>query len=368
MSKTGLVLSGGGAKGAYQVGVMQALNEMNIDIDMISGASIGALNGAVLASAPDIQTGTDRLRQLWERLAEEENVIELNIGKKTVSAVSALLKLPMAAGLGINPNILKAVEIIQKSRQYLNTNIDINSLKDLIKNAQKENHQDEGWAKDRVLQEMMNQFLDIEQLQKSIPLYVSIFKNNALGSIIDLFLAGVMGIDNAESEFFHIQTLPIEQQKKYLLASAAIPILFAGQSDESGENMVDGGMGGYLKNQGNTPINPLIQAGCEHVIVTHLSHSSLWSRTDFPNTTIYEIIPNRKLAMGISKMFDFSKESIEMWMKYGYEDTMEQMGKIRKTLNIFSEKRNINRQLEHTTQTMEENTRKMEDFFEQFKK
>ena len=52
-NKVGLVLSGGGAKGAYHVGVVRALNEMNIGIDMISGASIGALNGAVLASAPN---------------------------------------------------------------------------------------------------------------------------------------------------------------------------------------------------------------------------------------------------------------------------------------------------------------------------
>lgn len=49
-NKIGLVLSGGGAKGAYQVGVVRALAEMNIKIGAISGASIGALNGAIIAS------------------------------------------------------------------------------------------------------------------------------------------------------------------------------------------------------------------------------------------------------------------------------------------------------------------------------
>ena len=69
MPKLGLVLSGGGAKGAYQVGVMKALVELGItQIDGIAGASIGALNGAVLASAPDIKTGTERLTRLWARL------------------------------------------------------------------------------------------------------------------------------------------------------------------------------------------------------------------------------------------------------------------------------------------------------------
>ena len=52
--KVGLVLSGGGAKGAYQVGALKALQELGTTIDVVAGASIGALNGAVLVSAPSI--------------------------------------------------------------------------------------------------------------------------------------------------------------------------------------------------------------------------------------------------------------------------------------------------------------------------
>ncbi len=43
----GLVLAGGGTKGAYQVGAWKALQELNIKIKGIVGASIGALNGAL---------------------------------------------------------------------------------------------------------------------------------------------------------------------------------------------------------------------------------------------------------------------------------------------------------------------------------
>ncbi len=46
---TALVLSGGGAKGAYQVGVIKQLYAMNIQFELITGTSIGALNGAMLA-------------------------------------------------------------------------------------------------------------------------------------------------------------------------------------------------------------------------------------------------------------------------------------------------------------------------------
>ena len=41
----GLVLAGGGTKGAYQVGVWKALCELGINVKAIVGASIGALNG-----------------------------------------------------------------------------------------------------------------------------------------------------------------------------------------------------------------------------------------------------------------------------------------------------------------------------------
>lgn len=69
--KVGLVLSGGGAKGAYQVGVLKALRELGTRIDAVSGASIGALNGGVLASAPSLDVAIERLEELWGRLAKQ---------------------------------------------------------------------------------------------------------------------------------------------------------------------------------------------------------------------------------------------------------------------------------------------------------
>lgn len=47
--KTALVLSGGGARGAYEAGVWQALTELGIDIDIITGTSVGAINAAMVA-------------------------------------------------------------------------------------------------------------------------------------------------------------------------------------------------------------------------------------------------------------------------------------------------------------------------------
>ena len=67
----GLVLSGGGARGAYQAGVLKALVELDVQIQAIAGASIGALNGAIIAAAPSLREAVARLEKLWMTLANE---------------------------------------------------------------------------------------------------------------------------------------------------------------------------------------------------------------------------------------------------------------------------------------------------------
>lgn len=50
MKSYGLILAGGGAKGAYQIGAWSALREMRIKFSAIAGVSIGSINGALIAS------------------------------------------------------------------------------------------------------------------------------------------------------------------------------------------------------------------------------------------------------------------------------------------------------------------------------
>jgi len=53
--KIGLVLSGGGAKGAAHIGVLKVLEEHNVPIDYIAGTSIGSIVGALYASGYSIE-------------------------------------------------------------------------------------------------------------------------------------------------------------------------------------------------------------------------------------------------------------------------------------------------------------------------
>jgi NTE family protein len=65
-----LVLQGGGALGAYQVGVYEALHEAGIEPDWVIGTSIGAINSALIAgNKPGDRV--PRLRELWQRFEQD---------------------------------------------------------------------------------------------------------------------------------------------------------------------------------------------------------------------------------------------------------------------------------------------------------
>lgn len=67
--KIAFVLGGGGHLGAYEVGMLRALLEREILPDLIVGTSVGALNGAAVATVPSVAT-IDRLQEAWTTLNE----------------------------------------------------------------------------------------------------------------------------------------------------------------------------------------------------------------------------------------------------------------------------------------------------------
>jgi NTE family protein len=65
-----LLLQGGGALGAYQAGVYEALAEAGIHPDWVAGISIGAINAALIAGNPP-ERRVEKLRQFWEHITTD---------------------------------------------------------------------------------------------------------------------------------------------------------------------------------------------------------------------------------------------------------------------------------------------------------
>lgn len=64
---TAFVLAGGGSLGAVQVGMLCALIEAGVKPDFVVGSSVGAINAAYFAGAPDL-AGVSRLAEIWADL------------------------------------------------------------------------------------------------------------------------------------------------------------------------------------------------------------------------------------------------------------------------------------------------------------
>lgn len=100
----GLVLSGGGARGAYQAGALRAVAERwgGPPFSVVVGSSIGAVNGAVVAEgleAGDLDAAVGRLEQAWRELGA---VVRLNCKALLAAALRALRR-------GLSPDVLAAV-------------------------------------------------------------------------------------------------------------------------------------------------------------------------------------------------------------------------------------------------------------------
>jgi NTE family protein len=71
VTRTAFVLGGGGLLGAAEAGMARALLERGVVPDLILGTSIGAINGAVIASDPSAETA-DKLGQMWRELGADD--------------------------------------------------------------------------------------------------------------------------------------------------------------------------------------------------------------------------------------------------------------------------------------------------------
>jgi NTE family protein len=84
--KTGLVLSGGGARGAYEAGVLYYLFvsgpkdlREKVKFDILSGTSIGALHACAIASElHQIEEGMKKIANIWVNLSVDQ-VLDLQI-------------------------------------------------------------------------------------------------------------------------------------------------------------------------------------------------------------------------------------------------------------------------------------------------
>src|SRR6516165_2446903 len=85
-----LVLQGGGALGAYQGGVYQALHEAGVEPDWVIGTSIGAINASLIAGKK-VEDRLSRVQEFWRRV--ERSVLWIRRAPEAADALSTSMTL-----------------------------------------------------------------------------------------------------------------------------------------------------------------------------------------------------------------------------------------------------------------------------------
>lgn len=295
--KIGLVLDGGGAKGAYQIGIWKALRETGLEkyISCIAGTSVGGLNAALF-----LQGDLNKAENIWRT------------------------KLSDLQGLGVRRLQMVLEELIE------NPNIvDISVFQ-----SSKINCYMTAYSKDLSLG--------------------STTKIEYKGSDISRYSDGKVTYFNmrcfSESECKTVLK-SCSVNKKIMLATSAIPPLCKKQLID-GVKYKDGGIHGG----DNSPVKPLaFGEKCDTVIVVHLDGVKYnHDKKEYPDTQILEIVPSKDLGGLLSGTLNFSTAKIEHLIQKGFEDSFDVF---KKHKAFMDREREIN-ELENLNQTLDEEQRK----------
>ena len=120
--KRAIVLSGGGGKGAYQIGVIKGLKRLNIKYDIITGTSVGALNGAIIA-----QKDYRKAVKLWKEMNfnvifKEEDLDKFNNASTTKDMINMFMSNMVTGGMEVS-NLENLVKKKIKFRKLLKSKI-----------------------------------------------------------------------------------------------------------------------------------------------------------------------------------------------------------------------------------------------------
>lgn len=198
----GLALEGGGAKGAFHVGALQAFFDRGITFDAVTGTSIGALNGAMIAQG-DFET----LKMLW-----------------TNAAISKVADVDDA-----------------EFDKLMSGDYDRSLVKYLVKKAR---------------EVISSRGMPIDKLKSIVDKYIDEDKLRA--SKIDYGLVTVAVSNGWEPMELFKEDVPEGLLKDYILASAYYPLY--NRPEIGGKRFLDGGI------YNNCPISPLVRKGYSDIV------------------------------------------------------------------------------------------------------
>lgn len=274
--KIGLVLSGGGGKGAYELGVWKALIELNLSkyISVFSGTSVGAFNAALFA-----MNDMEKAYKLWN---------EITMEKLVPITKTELIK--RGIGLYIGGKNL------QIAKKFIADKLDHGAI-----------------GNDGAV-EVIEKYISCDKIKKS---------NNIC------YVACTKATDFTV-KYFRINDYSEELSKKMILASSSLPLIYD-STEVLGEKYIDGGIAD------NVPIQPVYGENCDIIIVVLLSKEATIDRSLYPNSKIIIISPENLVENTLTGTLNLDTEAKKKRIIEGYNDTMNKIEPIITLINYINE-------------------------------
>lgn len=229
----GVVLEGGGAKGAYQIGAWKALREAGVRIRGVAGTSVGALNGALIC-----MDDLERAERLWKNIAYSK---VMDVDDEMMARLFDKEKL--------KPEDLRS------------------TLKDTFKVL------GEGGADIAPLRHLLEENVDEERIRNSP---------------IEFFSCTFSVTDRKELDV-DMKSVPEGQMQDMLLASSYLPVFK--NEKLHGKTYMDGGVTNVL------PVNTLLDRGYENLILIRIFGVGHEKKITIPDeVTVLEIAPKTSLG------------------------------------------------------------------------
>lgn len=266
----GLVLAGGGGKGAYQIGVWKALEEYGVsrNVSAVSGTSVGALNAALF-----VQRDFEKAENVWLNISSDK-MLKLNRDQMKSQIVSSLSNLTSLHS--IEAAALTSVFFTKKYNQGL-------------------------FSRDGLIR-IMDESVCFDQIKYSdVPCFASCLEIPAL-----------------KVKYFQVSGINESKAKSVLLATSALPVIYEPESID-GKTYIDGGVPTFGD---NVPLKPLYDIGIRNFLVVHLNRESVIDNELYPDARILQIVPRENQGDLIEGTLDFSRDGARRRIQQGYNDAV----------------------------------------------
>ncbi|MEG0829593.1 MAG: patatin-like phospholipase family protein [Anaerovoracaceae bacterium] len=269
-SKNSLVLSGGGSRGGYEIGVWKALRELNFPIHIVTGASVGAINGGMI-----VQNTFDESVALWQEL-ETHMVFDIDVDEDRTKEQSAKKRLN---GFDFEVGGMSPVEALAYAREIVT----------------------KGGAGSSGLKDLLDKYID-EKLIRESPIEFGIV---------------TVEFPSMKPHYLFKEDIPHGKMKDYILASAScFPAVQP--TTIQGKKYIDGGYADVM------PIEMAMNKGADNIVGVNLDAAGFVRKNTIKEAQEHAsklIIIESHWNLGNFLIFD--KNNTHRIIQLGYLNTMK---------------------------------------------